>query len=83
MDQLEFFAIPSPCQGICQSNKQGYCFKCFRSRAERFNWFSFSDAQKQQILRLCKQRRLRHHYLLWQQHKRSFTPVLQQGKFNF
>lgn len=83
MDQLEFFAIPNPCQGVCQSNKQDYCHKCFRSRLERFNWLNFSDAQKQQILRLCKQRRLRHHYLLWQQQKIPSTQVLQQSKFNF
>jgi len=30
-----------------------------RSREERFNWQSFSDAQKQEVLRLCRQRLLR------------------------
>jgi len=30
-----------------------------RSREERFNWQSLSDAQKQEVLRLCRQRLLR------------------------
>ncbi|XCW69793.1 DUF1289 domain-containing protein [Kosakonia cowanii] len=27
-----------------------------RSRDERFNWQTMSDAQKQEVLRLCRQR---------------------------
>jgi predicted Fe-S protein YdhL (DUF1289 family) len=30
-----------------------------RSRDERFNWQSLSDTQKQEVLRLCRQRLLR------------------------
>lgn len=30
-----------------------------RTRDERFNWQNFSDAQKQEVLRLCRQRLLR------------------------
>jgi len=30
-----------------------------RSRDERFNWQNMSDAQKQEVLRLCRQRLLR------------------------
>jgi predicted Fe-S protein YdhL (DUF1289 family) len=30
-----------------------------RSRDERFNWMKFSDAQKREVLRLCRQRWLR------------------------
>jgi predicted Fe-S protein YdhL (DUF1289 family) len=30
-----------------------------RSREERFNWQTMSDAQKQDVLRLCRQRFLR------------------------
>lgn len=55
-EQLEFFEIPSPCRGICQSNDQGYCRGCFRTRDERFNWLKFSDAEKRNIIRLCCQR---------------------------
>jgi len=58
-EQLEFFPIQSPCRGICQSDEKGFCRGCMRSRDERFNWQSFSDAQKQDVLRLCRQRWLR------------------------
>jgi len=71
LDQIEFFAIQSPCSRVCETDKQGYCIKCFRSREERFNWLTFSDSQKQQILRLCKQRSLRRRYQLAQQHRQQ------------
>ncbi|BBU95641.1 MULTISPECIES: DUF1289 domain-containing protein [Providencia] len=58
-EQLEFFEIPSPCRGICQSNEQGYCRGCYRTRDERFNWLKFSDTEKRNVLRLCRQRYLR------------------------
>jgi len=58
-EQLEFFPVPSPCRGICQSDAHGYCLGCLRSREERFNWLRFSDTQKREVLRLCHQRRLR------------------------
>ncbi|NMH64865.1 DUF1289 domain-containing protein [Shewanella salipaludis] len=59
MEQLAFFAIPSPCIGVCQSDDRGYCLGCMRSRDERFNWQTFSDAQKYDVIRLCKQRKRR------------------------
>lgn len=58
-EQLEFFPVPSPCRGICQTDKRGYCYGCLRSREERFHWMTFTDAQKQEVLRLCRQRFLR------------------------
>ncbi|WP_072032301.1 DUF1289 domain-containing protein [Erwinia sp. 9145] len=58
-EQLEFFPVPSPCRGICQSDDRGYCRGCLRSRDERFQWMQFSDAQKREVLRLCHQRFLR------------------------
>ncbi|EOI5798302.1 DUF1289 domain-containing protein [Cronobacter dublinensis] len=58
-EQLEFFPVPSLCRGICQSDERGYCRGCMRSRDERFNWQKMSDAQKQDVLRLCRQRMLR------------------------
>lgn len=58
-EQLEFFPVQSPCRGICQTDERGYCRGCFRSREERFNWQTMSDAQKQEVLRLCRQRLLR------------------------
>ncbi|MEG5920509.1 DUF1289 domain-containing protein [Enterobacter hormaechei] len=58
-EQLEFFPVQSPCRGICQVDERGYCRGCMRRRDERFNWQNFSDAQKQEVLRLCRQRLLR------------------------
>jgi len=58
-EQLEFFPVPSPCRGICQVDQRGYCRGCMRSRDERFNWIKFNDAQKRDVLRLCRQRFLR------------------------
>jgi predicted Fe-S protein YdhL (DUF1289 family) len=57
--QLEFFDIPSPCRGICQADERGFCRGCLRSREERFGWMQMSDAQKRDVLRLCRQRLLR------------------------
>lgn len=58
-EQLHFFDIPSPCVGICQLNEKGYCRGCYRSRDERFQWLSLSNAQKENVIRLCRQRRYR------------------------
>ncbi|HEG1828245.1 TPA: DUF1289 domain-containing protein [Enterobacter cloacae] len=58
-EQLEFFPIQSPCRGICQVDERGYCRGGMRTRDERFNWQNFSDTQKQEVLRLCRQRFLR------------------------
>ena len=58
-EQLEFFPIQSPCRGICQTDEHGYCRGCLRSRDERFNWQRMSDSEKQNVLRLCRQRALR------------------------
>lgn len=58
-EQLEFFPIQSPCRGICQVDERGFCKGCMRSRDERFNWQRLSDTQKQDVLRLCRQRLLR------------------------
>jgi len=55
-EQLEFFPVPSPCRGICQVNERGYCRGCLRSREERFNWMTYNDAQKRDVLRLCRLR---------------------------
>ncbi|CBJ89942.1 conserved hypothetical protein [Xenorhabdus nematophila ATCC 19061] len=58
-EQLEFFVIPNPCQGICESDSRGFCRGCYRSREERFTWMKLSDSEKRKILRLCHQRYLR------------------------
>lgn len=66
MEQLEFFVIPSPCRGVCESNQKGYCKGCLRSRDERLYWLKFSDRQKLQVLRLCQLRRRKLEQLLQQ-----------------
>lgn len=58
-EQLEFFDIPSPCRGICQTNEQGYCRGCYRTRDERFGWLQLTNAEKRHVIRLCRQRFLR------------------------
>ncbi|MCP2039520.1 putative Fe-S protein YdhL (DUF1289 family) [Neisseria sp. HSC-16F19] len=57
MEQLEFFALPNPCVGVCEANSKGYCKGCLRSREERQFWLKMSEAQKRQVLRLCQIRR--------------------------
>lgn len=63
MDQIEFFDIPSPCKCVCETDKQGYCIGCNRSREERFDWLSYTDKQKKKVLRLCQQRAYKRRYL--------------------
>ncbi|MCG9695828.1 DUF1289 domain-containing protein [Shewanella sp. Isolate11] len=75
MEQLEFFEIPSPCIGVCQTDARGYCKGCLRNRDERFNWLHFSDAQKYDVIRLCKQRKRRRQLALLKAKK---IEVLQQ-----
>jgi predicted Fe-S protein YdhL (DUF1289 family) len=57
--QLEFFDVPSPCMGICQSNVKGYCLGCMRTRDERQNWIDFDNDNKQKIIKRCIQRKKR------------------------
>jgi len=38
-------------------NSRGLCRGCLRNREERFQWQTFSDARKRDVLRLCIQRR--------------------------
>ncbi|NUF50534.1 DUF1289 domain-containing protein [Gilliamella sp. ESL0250] len=84
MDQIEFFEIPSPCKRVCETDKQGYCITCYRSREERFNWLTLSDSQKQEVLRLCKQRALRRRYLVLQQQRQpQLNQITSQFDLNF
>ena len=84
MDQIEFFDIPNPCQRVCQMDRQGYCIKCYRSRDERFNWLNYSKHQKQEVLRLCKQRAIRRYYQFLQQQRQQNNQITSsQIDFNF
>lgn len=67
--QIEIFAIPSPCQRICETDRLGYCKTCYRSREERFNWLKYNNEEKWNVLRLCRQRYLRKRYHDFQQIK--------------
>lgn len=57
MNQLEFFEIPSPCIGVCQSGERGYCKGCYRSREERLHWLSVDDNTKRIIIQACNRRK--------------------------
>lgn len=55
--QLEFFEVPSPCIGVCESGPRGYCRGCFRSREERRYWFDVDDATRRHIVAACHKRK--------------------------
>jgi predicted Fe-S protein YdhL (DUF1289 family) len=57
--QLEFFEVPSPCVGICQSDDKGQCLGCFRTRDERLNWTSLDSDARQKVIKRCQQRKKR------------------------
>ncbi|MCH1919134.1 DUF1289 domain-containing protein [Shewanella sp. A3A] len=71
MEQLAFFEIPSPCIGICQTDERGYCKGCMRSRDERFGWLNLSNAQKEEVVRLCKDRKRRRAYAAFKQKQQA------------
>lgn len=55
--QLEMFAVPSPCIGVCQTGDRGYCVGCYRSREERLYWLQIDDATKRTIVKACARRK--------------------------
>jgi len=57
--QLEFFDVPSPCVGICQSDDKGLCLGCMRSRKERQDWKTLNNDDKQKVIKRCIQRKKR------------------------
>ncbi|MDO4997505.1 MAG: DUF1289 domain-containing protein [Neisseria sp.] len=66
MQQDDFFAIPSPCIGVCKVNNKGYCVGCFRSREERLYWLNFTDEQKHQVMALLAARRKKVAQMQWE-----------------
>jgi predicted Fe-S protein YdhL (DUF1289 family) len=56
MEQLDFIGVVSPCIGVCSADDSGYCKGCMRKRNERFEWNTFTDSQKQHVIKLCRQR---------------------------
>ncbi|KGJ89062.1 DUF1289 domain-containing protein [Colwellia psychrerythraea] len=57
--QLEFFDVPSPCVSICETDEKGLCRGCMRSRNERQEWISFTNDEKQKVIKRCLQRKKR------------------------
>ena len=57
--QLEFFEVPSPCVGVCQSDEKGCCLGCMRTRDERKDWTSLDNDNKQKVIKRCIQRKKR------------------------
>ncbi|MEH6383016.1 MAG: DUF1289 domain-containing protein [Colwellia sp.] len=57
--QLEFFDVPSPCVGVCQSDEKGNCLGCYRTREERQSWISLTSDNKQKVVKRCLQRKKR------------------------
>lgn len=56
VEQLEFFTVPSPCVGVCNTDAKGYCQGCMRKREERFNWVAYTPAQQLEVIKQCKLR---------------------------
>lgn len=79
MEQLEFFAIPSPCVGVCEADSKGFCKGCLRSRYERLYWLKMSDAQKHQVMRLIAMRRRKLQKPAWEKQQASAELPDQMG----
>ncbi len=83
MEQLEFFDVPSPCIRVCQTDSRGYCLGCFRSRDERFQWQQLSQSKKVDVIRLCKQRKRRYRYAIYQVQKSKQQVLDLNASFDF
>lgn len=57
--QLEFFDVPSPCVGVCESDTKGYCLGCMRTRDERKDWINLDNDNKKKVIKRCIQRKKR------------------------
>lgn len=59
MQQLEIFEIQSPCVGVCQSDTNGNCLGCYRTRDERLYWIKLEPDVKRKIIKACAGRKRR------------------------
>jgi uncharacterized protein len=41
----------NPCVGICVSNEEGVCIGCFRTDKERMDWYTETDAWRDNVLK--------------------------------
>lgn len=74
--QLDFFDVPSPCVGVCQSNEKGYCLGCMRTRDERKDWIKLDNDNKQKVIKRCIQRKKRQQNK--QLNKKAIAPLGQE-----
>lgn len=81
--QLDFFDIPSPCVGICVSNRKGFCKGCLRSREERLYWLQMNDDQKHQVMRLIFARRKKLQQMAWERQSGVEIELPEQESFEF
>ena len=82
MEQPDFFAIPSPCIGVCRANNKGYCVGCLRSREERHNWLKMTDGERHQTMRLLALRRKKVEQAKWEK-SRDFGAAPEQEDLDF
>lgn len=59
MQQLEIFEIQSPCIGVCQTDRNGNCLGCYRTRDERLYWLQCTPDVKRKIVKACALRKRR------------------------
>lgn len=52
-------AVVSPCIGQCCLDDKDVCLGCFRQLQEILDWTKLTDAQRLQIIDLCKARRVK------------------------
>lgn len=48
--------VESPCVGICSLDEQDICSGCYRNVQEIIDWMSMDNAQREDVLRKCKER---------------------------
>ncbi|NMP30509.1 DUF1289 domain-containing protein [Thalassotalea sp. M1531] len=53
--------IESPCIRNCCLDNDDICLGCFRHIDEIVGWQALPDADKQNIITLCRQRKAKHH----------------------
>jgi len=82
MEQPDFFAIPSPCIGVCRANNKGYCIGRPRRPGERLHSRHKKEEQKHQVMRLLAVRRKKIEQAKWEK-GRDFGTTPEQENFEF
>jgi len=82
MEQPDFFAIPSPCIGVCRANNKGYCIPAPPRPRGRGLPEQMNDDQKHQVMRLLAVRRKKIEQAKWEK-GRDFGTTPEQENFEF